>query len=178
MGFVPGFGPRERRSALFMLAVRDARPGENKQVQCRHPRTQYRTRLHIERHMLFEGQSGIDNPRTPAGIEHAQHDGRAHLPEQAVQPHAGQHRKRYMQRGTGIPRGIHRFQKSNARIPRPIYIRPGDGRGPEKENRETLLQYLSPLGWEHINLTGDYLWRRSAKLKQGKYRSLRPFAGA
>ena len=43
---------------------------------------------------------------------------------------------------------------------------------------ETLLQYLSPLGWEHINLTGDYLWRRSAKLKQGKYRSLRPFAGA
>ena len=43
---------------------------------------------------------------------------------------------------------------------------------------ETLLQYLSPLGWEHINLTGDYLWRRSAKLKQGKYRPLRPFAGA
>ncbi|HGV4385945.1 TPA: Tn3 family transposase, partial [Klebsiella pneumoniae] len=26
-----------------------------------------------------------------------------------------------------------------------------------------LLQYLSPLGWEHINLTGDYLWRSSAK---------------
>ncbi|MER3692465.1 transposase, partial [Klebsiella pneumoniae] len=25
-----------------------------------------------------------------------------------------------------------------------------------------LLQYLSPLGWEHINLTGDYLWRSSA----------------
>jgi len=24
---------------------------------------------------------------------------------------------------------------------------------------EALLQYLSPLGWEHhINLTGDYLW--------------------
>jgi len=22
---------------------------------------------------------------------------------------------------------------------------------------DTLLQYLSPLGWEHINLTGDYL---------------------
>ena len=43
---------------------------------------------------------------------------------------------------------------------------------------ETLLQYLSPLGWEHINLTGDYLWRRSAKLKQGKYRLLRLFAGA
>ncbi|RBW95306.1 hypothetical protein DS969_25845 [Escherichia coli] len=22
-----------------------------------------------------------------------------------------------------------------------------------------LLQFLSPLGWEHINLTGDYVWR-------------------
>jgi hypothetical protein len=21
-----------------------------------------------------------------------------------------------------------------------------------------LLQHLSPLGWQHINLTGDYLW--------------------
>ncbi|HFN1086766.1 TPA: Tn3 family transposase [Klebsiella pneumoniae] len=29
---------------------------------------------------------------------------------------------------------------------------------------DTLLQYLSPLGWEHINLTGDYLWRSSAKV--------------
>jgi len=24
---------------------------------------------------------------------------------------------------------------------------------------DTLLQFLSPLGWEHINLTGDYRWR-------------------
>ncbi len=24
-------------------------------------------------------------------------------------------------------------------------------------------QYLSPLGWEHVNLTGDYLRRSSAK---------------
>ncbi len=23
------------------------------------------------------------------------------------------------------------------------------------------LQYLSPLGWEHISLTGDYIWQRS-----------------
>jgi len=22
-------------------------------------------------------------------------------------------------------------------------------------------QYLSPLGWEHIGLTGDYIWQRS-----------------
>jgi hypothetical protein len=24
---------------------------------------------------------------------------------------------------------------------------------------DALLQHLSPLGWEHINLTGDYVWR-------------------
>jgi len=35
------------------------------------------------------------------------------------------------------------------------------------------LQYLSPLGWEHINLTGDYLWRSSAKIGTGKFRPLR-----
>ena len=29
---------------------------------------------------------------------------------------------------------------------------------------DALLQYLSPLGWEHINLPGDYLWRSSAKI--------------
>ena len=34
---------------------------------------------------------------------------------------------------------------------------------------DALLQYLSPLGWEHINLTGDYLWRSSAKVGAGKH---------
>jgi len=43
---------------------------------------------------------------------------------------------------------------------------------------ETLLQHLSPLGWEHINLTGDYLWRSSAKLGAGKFRPLRPLPTA
>ena len=42
---------------------------------------------------------------------------------------------------------------------------------------ESLLAYLSPLGWEHINLTGDYLWRNSARVSAGKYRPLRPFPG-
>jgi hypothetical protein len=40
-----------------------------------------------------------------------------------------------------------------------------------------LLQYLSPLGWEHINLTGDYLWRSSAKIGAGKFRPLRAATG-
>ena len=28
----------------------------------------------------------------------------------------------------------------------------------EKPVRPELLRHLSPLGWQHINLTGDYLW--------------------
>lgn len=43
---------------------------------------------------------------------------------------------------------------------------------------DTLLQYLSPLGWEHINLTGDYLWRSSAKVGAGTFRPLRPLPPA
>jgi hypothetical protein len=39
---------------------------------------------------------------------------------------------------------------------------------------DNLLQYLSRLGWEHINLTGDYVWRHSRKIEQGKFRPLRP----
>ena len=36
------------------------------------------------------------------------------------------------------------------------------------------LQYLSPLGWEHINLTGDYVWKSSFEVGKGKFR---PFRG-
>ncbi|WP_180275295.1 hypothetical protein [Pseudomonas avellanae] len=36
-----------------------------------------------------------------------------------------------------------------------------------------LYQYLSPLGWEHVNLTGDYVWRQSRKLEDRKFRPLR-----
>jgi TnpA family transposase len=38
---------------------------------------------------------------------------------------------------------------------------------------EELLQHLSPLGWEHINLTGDYTWQQSRGLLKGSYRPLR-----
>jgi TnpA family transposase len=47
-------------------------------------------------------------------------------------------------------------------------------RGHGKPVDDSLLQYLSPLGWEHINLTGDYLWRSNAKIGAGKFRPLRP----
>ena len=40
---------------------------------------------------------------------------------------------------------------------------------------DNLLQYLSPLGWEHINLTGDYVWKQNKQPKKGKFRPLRPY---
>jgi hypothetical protein len=36
-----------------------------------------------------------------------------------------------------------------------------------------LRKHLSPLGWEHINLTGDTQWRNTAKLGKSKFRPLR-----
>jgi TnpA family transposase len=40
---------------------------------------------------------------------------------------------------------------------------------------ENLLQHVSPLGWEHINLTGDYVWRQDPRVERGKFRPLRAF---
>jgi TnpA family transposase len=37
---------------------------------------------------------------------------------------------------------------------------------------KSLLKHLSPLGWEHINLTGDYLWHANRKADRGKFRPL------
>lgn len=42
-----------------------------------------------------------------------------------------------------------------------------------EEIDESMLQHLSPLGWEHINLTGDYTWNQSQSVEQGKFRALR-----
>ena len=35
---------------------------------------------------------------------------------------------------------------------------------------EYLLEHLSPLGWEHINLTGDYVWRQNRWVESRKFR--------
>ena len=37
-----------------------------------------------------------------------------------------------------------------------------------------LLQHLSPMGWEHINLTGDYVWWQNKQVETGRFRPLRP----
>ena len=36
-----------------------------------------------------------------------------------------------------------------------------------------LLQHVSPLGWEHVNLTGDYIWHANKKVAKGGFRPLR-----
>lgn len=35
-----------------------------------------------------------------------------------------------------------------------------------------LLRYLSPLAWEHINFTGDYVWQQKRPLGKGQFRPL------
>jgi Tn3 transposase DDE domain len=35
------------------------------------------------------------------------------------------------------------------------------------------LQHVSPLGWEHINLTGDYTWHANKRVAKGGFRPLR-----
>jgi hypothetical protein len=43
---------------------------------------------------------------------------------------------------------------------------------------DELLAHLSPLGWEHINLTGDYVWKPSSGLNHRPLRQLRlPIGG-
>jgi TnpA family transposase len=39
---------------------------------------------------------------------------------------------------------------------------------------ESLLQHLSPLGWDHIALTGDYTWKAHRSVGRGQFRALRP----
>lgn len=36
-----------------------------------------------------------------------------------------------------------------------------------------LLSHLAPLGWNHINLTGDYVWHANRRVVKGSFRPLR-----
>lgn len=38
--------------------------------------------------------------------------------------------------------------------------------------------HLSPTGWEHVNLTGDYIWQAAGGPRKGSFRPLRPFAAS
>jgi TnpA family transposase len=37
----------------------------------------------------------------------------------------------------------------------------------------SLLKHVSPLGWEHVNLTGDYTWHSNKRVAKGGFRPLR-----
>jgi hypothetical protein len=39
---------------------------------------------------------------------------------------------------------------------------------------DALLTHVSPIGCEHINLTGDYTWQPNHRVSQGRFRPLRP----
>lgn|GEM_PF-3256045 len=75
------------------------------------------------------------------------------LPGQRLQPGDGRHRS------------------VEHRVPGACH--PGAGRGRHTVWGGDLLQYLSPLGWEHINLPNDSVWRQSRKLEGGKFSPLR-----
>ena len=38
---------------------------------------------------------------------------------------------------------------------------------------EALLAHVAPLGWQHINLTGDYVWASEPQLGPDGFRPLR-----
>jgi TnpA family transposase len=40
------------------------------------------------------------------------------------------------------------------------------------------LVHLSPIGWEHVNLTGDYTWQAAGHFRKGSFRPLRSFAAS
>ena len=42
---------------------------------------------------------------------------------------------------------------------------------------DALLAHLAPVGWQHINLTGDYLWNADTSLDPAGFRSLRGTIG-
>jgi hypothetical protein len=39
--------------------------------------------------------------------------------------------------------------------------------------QDSLLTHLSPLSWEHINLTGDCVWHANKRVAKGGFRLLR-----
>jgi|UPI0005A77624 hypothetical protein len=43
----------------------------------------------------------------------------------------------------------------------------------QREIDESLIPHIAPLGWNHINLTGDYVWHANKRVAKGRFRPLR-----
>lgn len=55
-----------------------------------------------------------------------------------------------------------------------VYLeRAAESLGKTQRIDPTLFQHVSPLGWEHINLTGDYTWHANKRVAKGGFRPLR-----
>jgi Tn3 transposase DDE domain len=45
--------------------------------------------------------------------------------------------------------------------------------GQQREIADSLISHVAPLGWNHINLTGDYVWHANKRVAKGRFRPLR-----
>jgi len=43
----------------------------------------------------------------------------------------------------------------------------------ERPIEDNLVAHLSPLSWEHIHLTGDYVWHANKRVAKGSFRPFR-----
>lgn len=43
----------------------------------------------------------------------------------------------------------------------------------DRSIEDELVAHLSPLSWEHIHLTGDYVWHANKRVAKGRFRPLR-----
>jgi Tn3 transposase DDE domain len=69
------------------------------------------------------------------------------------------------------PPSFSRVTLELATLRRPSAIQSLRGQG--ETVPDELLAHLAPVGWQHINLTGDYLWDTDASIGPGGFRPLR-----
>ncbi|ALB10477.1 hypothetical protein AQ949_02890 [Burkholderia pseudomallei] len=43
----------------------------------------------------------------------------------------------------------------------------------QREIDDSLISRIAPVGWNHINLTGDYVWHANKRVAKGRFRPLR-----
>ena len=67
----------------------------------------------------------------------------------------------------------HRFFVETAGAVALILVRAVAALRRQRDVDESLLSHIAPLGWNHINLTGDYVWNANKRVAKGGFRSLR-----
>ncbi len=82
----------------------------------------------------------------------------------------------YMRVATDSDRQVLDLQ-GDALITASVYERAGAALRRGEHIPDELLAHISPLGWEHVSLTGDYLWAGQWTVSEnpGGLRPLRPY---